>query len=175
MNNKTLNPRLIFIIAVILIAAILRLIINIPNVTPIAAMALFGGVFFKKRYLGYLIPLATLFITDLIIGFHSTIIYVYAAFAITVSIGFLIRNKLNVFSVVGASLASSILFFLITNFGVWASGMVGYPMVFAGLIESYVAGIPFFRTEVLGTLVFNGVFFGSFYFAQQRFPVLAKA
>ena len=176
-----LNPRFIFIAAFILIAAALRLLINIPNVTPIAAMALFGGAYFGKRHIGYIIPLVTLFISDLVLmaidpayGFHATMIYVYIGFAITVTIGIAMKKRINIYSVFGASILSSVIFFLLTNFGSWMTLMMPYPMSFAGLMECYTAGLPFLRWEALGTLGFSTVLFGVFYLAQLRFPVLAK-
>lgn len=174
MNNKFFNPRVLFILSIIIVAAVLRLLINIPNVTPIAAMALFGGAFLGKKHLTFIIPFVTLFITDLLIGLHSTIIYVYFAFALTVMIGIFIRKKVTIFSVVGGSLVSSILFFLITNFGSWATAMMPYPMNFAGLMQAYSAGIPFFRSELLGTLLFNGIFFGTFVLITRKYPILQK-
>ncbi len=174
MNSIKLNPRFLFIVAIILIAAALRLLIKIDNVTPIAAMALFGGAYFGKKYIGYIIPIITLFITDLVLGFHDTMVYVYIGFAITVTIGIAMKKKVNVYSIFGASILSSIIFFLLTNFGSWMTQMMPYPMNFAGLIECYIAGLPFLRWEALGTLGFNTVFFGVFYLAQLRFPVLAK-
>ncbi|MCF8298134.1 MAG: hypothetical protein K9J13_11355 [Saprospiraceae bacterium] len=181
MNKIKLNPRFIFIAAIILIAAALRLLINIPNVTPIAAMALFGGAYFGKRHIGYIIPLVTLFVSDLVLmwinpefGFHATMIYVYIGFAIAVTIGIAMKKKVNVYSIFGASLLSSIVFFLLTNFGAWMTQMMPYPMNIAGLMECYTAGLPFLRWEALGTLGFSTVFFGVFYLAQLRFPVLAK-
>jgi len=174
MNNIKLSPRFIFIVAIVLIAAALRLLINIPNVTPIAAMALFGGAYFGKKYIGYIIPLAALFITDLVLGFHGAMLYVYIGFAVTVTIGIAMKKKINAYSIFGASILSSIIFFLLTNFEAWMTLMMPYPMNFAGLMECYAAGLPFLRWEALGTLGFSTVFFGVFYLAQLRFPVLAK-
>jgi len=119
--------------------------------------------------------LSALFLSDIIIGFHNTMWAVYVAFIITVALGFIIRNRVNFRSVIVASLSSSVLFFIITNFAVWSSGLVGYPMNFSGLILCYEAAIPFFRNEILGTLGYNFVFFGSFYIVQANFRVFAKS
>ncbi len=173
MNDKRLNPRFIFILSVVIAGALFRLIPHWPNFTPIAAMALFGGTYFSKKYLAFLIPMAALFISDMILGFHSYMIAVYLSFAVIVGFGFMLRNRVKIGSLLLASVGSSIVFFLITNFAVWI-GSPFYPQNFAGLLESYTAGLPFLNNGILGDLFYNTLFFGAFYLAQQRFPVFAK-
>ena len=173
MNKKILSPRFIFVVTVIAIAAIYRIIPHIPNFTPIAAMALFGGTYINRKVLAFIIPMAAMIISDLVIGLHGTMLAVYVSFAISVGIGILIRKKVNIFSVILASVASSVIFFFITNIAVWYTGMVGYPMNIAGLISCFTAALAFFRTELFGTLIFNSVFFGSLFYAEKRFPILA--
>ncbi len=184
MKDRILTPRFIFIISVILFGAFMRLIPHWPNFTPIAAMALFGGTYLNRKYLAFMLPLAAMFISDLLLGFHSYMMVVYIAFAITVMIGFVLRQKVSAINVVGASLGSSVVFFLITNFGAWLASPI-YPANAAGLIQAYIAGLAFFNdgaygisfflNTVLGGLFYNGLFFGAFYLARQKFPVLAKA
>jgi hypothetical protein len=173
MNNKTLNPRFLFILTVIIAGAAFRLIPHWPNFTPIAAMALFGGTYFNKKYLAFLIPMAALFISDMLLGFHSYMIAVYLSFAIIVVFGMMLKNRVKIGSLLLASVSSSVLFFVITNFAVWI-GSPFYPQNFAGLLECYTAGLPFLNNGILGDLFYNTLFFGAFYLAQQRFPVLAK-
>ena len=173
--KKLFTPRVILVSSLIFTAIFFRLIPHIPNFTPVAAIALFGGTYLGKKYLSFLIPFVAMLLSDAILGFHSTMIAVYVSFALVVGIGMLLRKKTTFSTVIIASLASSILFFVITNFGSWMSGMMPYPMTFSGLMMAYEAGLPFFRNELAGTLVFSGVFFGSFYLAQVKFPVLRKA
>ncbi len=183
MKDKLLSPRFIFILTVVLFGAFMRLIPHWPNFTPIAAMALFGGTYFSRKYLAFLIPLMAMFVSDLIIGFHNNMIAVYIAFAVTVMIGFLLSRRINSGTVIGAALTSSVIFFLVTNFGAWLT-MSFYPKNFAGLLEAYVAGLAFFNdgsmgisfflNSVLGTFFYCFVFFGIFSLAQKRFPVFAK-
>ncbi len=85
----------------------------------------------------------------------------------------MLKNRVKIGSLLLASVSSSVLFFVITNFAVWI-GSPFYPQNFAGLLESYTAGLPFLNNGVLGDLFYNTLFFGAFYLAQQRFPVLAK-
>ena len=172
MNNKMLNPRLWAVTGMILLAALLRLVPHLPNVTPITAMALFGGAYFSNKKLAFIVPIAAMILSDAILGFHSTMWAVYLSFALIVFIGFRLRESKKVTNIFLAALSSSILFFVITNFAVWTSGLM-YPMNFSGLLESFVAGIPFYRNSLLGDLFYSGVFFGLFELAQSKIHVLA--
>jgi hypothetical protein len=184
MNNKIWNTRFAVLTGIIIAAAFMRLIPHWPNFTPIAAMALFGGAYFGRKFLAFAIPLAAMFISDLVIGFHDGMIAVYVAFSITVGIGLFLRNRINPATVVGASLTSSVLFFLITNFAAWMTSPHLYPASFGGLMQSYAAGlvffndgsygISFFLNEVLGGLFYNTLFFGALYLAQSRIPALSR-
>lgn len=184
MNSKIFTPRFLFVAFMILAAAAMRLIPHWPNFTPVAAIALFGGAYMTRKAFAFIIPFAAMLLSDLIIGFHGYMIAVYFSFAIAVTIGVLIRNNIKFVTVIGASLTSSVLFFLITNFAVWL-GSPFYPQSVAGLMECYAAGLPFFNdsslgisffsNEILGGLFYNGLFFGAFALARYRFPALVKA
>ncbi len=178
MTTKIFSARFIFITSAIIIAATSRLFPHIPNFTPIAAMALFGGVYFSDKRLAFIIPLLAMFISDVALelitgwGFHNTIVYVYVAFILTSIIGLYVKRNTTASSILGASVLSSLLFFIITNFGVWAAtGMLGGA---AGLGATYALGIPFFAPTVLGDLFFNALLFGAFFFAQKRIPALIR-
>ena len=173
MNNLKLNARFVFISGVIVFGAFMRLMPHWPNFTPIAAMALFGGAYFQKKHLAYIVPLAAMLLSDLILGLHQWMLPVYASFAMVVLIGMFIRQRIGVGSVLLATVASSALFFVVTNFAIWI-GSPYYPQNAAGLIECYVAGLPFLNNGILGDLFFSTLFFGGFYLAQLRFPVLAR-
>jgi hypothetical protein len=179
MKSTIATPRFLFLSMAIFIAAMSRLFPHIPNFTPIAAIALFGGVNFKSKPLAFLVPLIAMFISDCCLqlttgyGFHNTILFVYASFALTTLIGLYVGKNANLKTVFTASLISSVLFFIITNFGCWASG--GFQEGATGLATTYIAGIPFFGPTLLGDLFFNGILFGSFYLAQRRLPALARA
>ncbi len=179
MTFTKLTPRFLFITIAIFVAAISRLFPHIPNFTPIAAMALFGGVYFKDKSFAFIVPLLAMFISDCGLelmtgwGFHTTIVYVYVSFMLITVIGFYLKKGVQVKSVVLASLISSVLFFVITNFGVWAA--TGFQQGITGLILTYTNGIPFFGPTMAGDLFFNGILFGSYYLAQRKFPVLTIA
>jgi hypothetical protein len=181
MNNKILTPRFIFVLFTVLAAAAMRLLPHWPNFTPVAAMALFGGVYFSRKYLAFLVPMAAMFLSDLILGFHATMPAVYIAFAITVLIGMLIARNPKVINIAGATMMSTIIFFLITNFASWLGSPI-YAQNFGGLMASYTAGlaflndgngISFFLNSLIGDLFYTGILFGVFYLARLRFPVLA--
>jgi len=177
-NNNDGRKKLILISGLILIAALSRLFPHLDNFTPIGAIALFGGTFISNKRLAFIIPLSAMLFSDILLqvfygtGFHNTMIFVYGAFLVITSLGFLLRKRVQRQTIMVGSLVGSIIFFFITNIGVWVTGYYGYSA--AGLIESLIAGIPFFRGTVMGDLVFNLVLFGSYSIIRWRFPVLIK-
>jgi hypothetical protein len=183
MNSKLFTPRFILVCSVILIAAAMRLAPHWPNFTPIAAIALFGGAYLGKKYLAFIVPMLAMLVSDLIIGFHGYMIAVYFSFAITVALGILISKNVKFHSVLLASIGSSALFFIITNFAVWA-GSPFYSQDISGLMTCYAAALPFFKSTefgisflyngLLGDIFYNTLLFGSFALASIKFPVLAR-
>jgi hypothetical protein len=157
--NKANFKNFLSPLLVILVAVLLRLLPHLPNFTPIAAMALFGGAYLNKKFV-FIIPILAMFVSDIFLGFHQTMPYVYGSFILAGVIGLWLKNHKSAKNVICASLISSILFFLITNFGVWAAGW--YPKTLSGLFESYVMGIPFFKNTVFGDLIYTGLFFGGY-------------
>jgi hypothetical protein len=161
------NPKLPFAInnvisplVIIAFAVVLRLLPHPPNVAPIAAMALFGGVYLNKKY-ALIVPLVSLFISDFFLGFYASMSYVYCSFLLTGLIGIWLRNHKSFTNIILASLISSTLFFLITNFGFFLTTDL-YPKTFSGQMEAYIMALPFFRNTLLGDLGFVGLFFGSY-------------
>ncbi|MFO8054395.1 MAG: DUF6580 family putative transport protein [Bacteroidales bacterium] len=163
MRNNWFSPKMLLAYAAVLLVIAWRVFTEIPNFTPVMALAFFGGAYFGKKHIALILPFSAMIISDLILGLHATMLYVYVAFALAVGVGVWLRNRLSVWSIIGGALGSSVIFFVLTNLGVWITGMVGYPMNVGGLMACYTAAIPFFRTEVISTLVFSGVFFGAYY------------
>ena len=165
-----MNQRLKYLVAfmLILIAAFSRLIPHPLNFTPVAAIALFGGVYFDKKF-AIIVPISALIISDYFLGFYSEIFWVYGSFAIVGFLGMWLKNHKSVPMIAGTTLLGSILFFIITNFGVWVSAHDTYAMNLNGLIACYVAAIPFFRNSLAGDLFYVGVLFGVYEFAQKYF------
>lgn len=167
------HPRALAVIAVILLAAAGRLLPHLPNFTPIGALALFGGAHFRERWRAFLVPLAAMALSDAIIGWHWLVPLVYGSFVLAVIIGMWLRDRKTVWTVTGAALASSLLFFTVTNFGVWALGSM-YPKTLPGLVAAYVAAIPFFRNTVTGDLFYTAVLFGGFGVLERLVPKLRE-
>src|ERR1700760_504272 len=113
-----LKPRFVVLALMIVAAAALRLVPHLPNMTPIAAIALFGGAAFADKRLAFIVPLAALLLSDLVLGFSSSMGFVYGSFALIVAIGLWLQRHRTAPVILGAVLFSSVLFFAITNFGV---------------------------------------------------------
>jgi len=177
--KKYIEP-LVSPLLVIVGAVLLRLIPHVPNFAPIGAIALFGGAYLNKKYALFIL-FAALVVSDYLLLYlnpfaptqinfsrfysplsliHSTTIYVYGSFLLNFFIGKWIARDKSIGRVVTGSLLASILFFLITNFGVWAAGMYGHGL--DGLLTSYIMGLPFFRGTLVGDLFYTGVFFGGY-------------
>ena len=148
--------------AIILVAIVARVIPHAPNFAPIGGLALFSGSHFKKK-IALIIPLTAMFFSDIFLGFHKTVPYVYVSFIIIALIGSLIKNN-KWQSLLLASLTSSVLFFLITNFGVWATGSMSYQKNLNGLMQSYAMGLPFFRNTIISDLFYSFSFFYGYRF-----------
>ena len=170
-DNRT---RILAILLAIVVAAMLRLVPHPPNFTPIGAMALFSGAYLGRKWLALAAPLGALLLSDAILGFYDGMLVQYAATALAVAIGWLaIGRSRTVLRIGGGALASAVLFFAMTNFGVWAtSGM--YPPTWAGLQACYVAALPFFQNSLAGDLFFAAVLFGGFALAERSLPALRE-
>lgn len=146
----------------ILLGAILRVVPHPGNFAPIAALALFGGAHLNKKY-ALLVPLAAMVVSDFFIGFDSLVsrAMVYGSFLAIGLIGLWLKNHRNIYAIVGASLASSIIFFLVTNLPFVHTASL-YPYTLDGTITSYINALPFFKNTVLGDLFYTSVFFGAF-------------
>lgn len=153
--------RLALLVALIVIAALTRLMPGRPpNFSPIEAMALFAGAVFASRYVAVLVPLAAMLISDLVIGLHSGMWLVYGCMAVIALAGTQLAGRISALRVVGYGLGAAVFFYVVTNFAVWAgSGM--YAPTVSGLVECYVAAIPFFRNQIAGVLIYSAVLFGA--------------
>jgi len=168
------TPRFLALAGMILAAAASRLIPHPPNVASITAVALFAGAYFTDRRLAFLVPLSALFLSDLVLGPYSHMEVVYGSFALVVCVGLWLQRRRKAPAIAGAALASSTLFFLVTNFGVWAFGSL-YPNTMAGLLACYVAAIPFFQNTLLGDALYTAVLFCGFALAERVFPRLRES
>ncbi len=174
--HSTWKPRATALTALVLGAALTRLLPHPPNVTAVGALALFAGARFAAPGRALWVALGAMALSDLLleltlgIGWHATLPVVYLAVAATVGLGRLaLARRRGALPVVGASLAASTLFFVVTNLGVWALTDF-YPHTPAGLLAAYVAALPFFGNTLLGDLFFSGVLFGAWALLERRRP-----
>ena len=171
MDNKA---RILALLIAIATAAAMRLLPHPPNFSPIAAMALFSGAYMPRRALSFAAPFGALLISDALLGgFYPGMNFVYLSFALTVLIGWAVARRKTVLTIAGAALASSILFFVLTNFGMWLFSGI-YPRTWEGLVACYVAAIPFFQNTVAGDLFFTALLFGGFAIAERLIPSLRQ-
>ena len=149
----------------------LRLVPHPPNFSPIDAMALFSGAYLGRRALAFVAPLSALLLSDIVLGFYHGMATVYATVALIVVIGWWLSSRRTPLRIGAAAVASAVLFFVITNFGMWLfSGF--YPLTGAGLAACYVAAIPFFQNTVAGDLFYTVLLFGGFAVAERLMPRL---
>ena len=177
-----ISTRTSALILIVVATAATRLLPHLPNMTPLTALALFGGACFADRRLGFALPLLALALSDLalaaIFGWQAMITDAhvevqYLAFALVTASGFLLRGRRTVTSVAGGTLLGSTIFFVVSNFGVWALGTM-YPRTGEGLLACYVAGIPFFGNALLGDIGYGAVLFGSLALLEMRFSALRE-
>lgn len=185
MSLKNLNARN-WILFFMMIAAVATRFIYLgeqqsvwSNFTPIGAIALFGGTYFTNRYKAYLVPLCILFASDIFIThsytgkwtfFYGGFAIVYICFALMVYVGSLIK-KVNVKTVLLASLVSVALHWLLTDIEPWLAGTL-YSKGVEGYFQSLVAAIPFEKNLLLGNLLFGAVLYGGFELAKSKFSIL---
>lgn len=154
------------VVVLILLAAASRLLPHPPNFAPIAAIGLFAGAALDRRA-AWLVPLAALLLSDVVLGFYHPVsmFWNYAGFAACLLLGAaLLGPARSLPRFAGATLASSLAFFALSNFGMWASGY--YPRTAAGLVECYVAALPFFRNTLLSDVVYTAALFGGWALAR---------
>lgn len=164
------------------IAAVLFRILPHPwNVTPLAAMFLFCGATFRNKIESLAVPFAALLFSDFLVDrflYHGVYAwfspYTWTGFLLIGLIGWVLQSKITLGRVATGSIVGSVSFFLITNFGVWAAWSM-YPRNFAGLTECYVAGLPFFRNEIIGDLAWCGILFGTYEWVKRRRMVTSAA
>ncbi len=167
--NKSFNY-LVILAVLIALGVAGRLLPHPPNFTPMAAIALFAGFIFLKRYMAVIAVILTMLLTDYFaFGYLSaewfaskSMWVVYLALLFPIVFKNFLQKKLGLFRVAGAALASSTVFFVATNFAVWAFTPM-YEKTWAGLVLCYTMAIPFFQNTIAGDLIWSGAIFGSYY------------
>jgi len=172
-QKENLLYRTLLALALIVLAAALRVAPHPWNFTPVGAMALFSGALLKDRRLAFFFPLLALFLGDIFVGFHKLIPIVYASFLINVAIGVWLRDRRTVARISLATLLGAIQFFFVTNFAVWWL-LNSYPKTTSGLAACYLAGIPFFWNTLAGDAFYAALLFGAFALAERVIPALRE-
>jgi hypothetical protein len=176
-----IHPRFLLIVSLILAGAATRLMPHWWNATAIGAICLFGGAYFRRTWLAFLVPLAAIALSDIPLqlfvygpqGFGPNY-FKYVAFAATVPIGMLLRDRVTVGRTTGAAVLAAGVFFLISNFQVWLTAdEISYPRNFGGLLACYIAALPFALNQIWANLLYSAVLFGTMELAQHRWPSLA--
>src|SRR5690242_7528458 len=122
-----------------------RLVVHTPQFTAILAVAMFGGMYLKPRQ-ALIVPVALMVVTDIILGFHDTMVFTWGSMLAISAIGLWLKGHKSFVNVLSGSIVSSLLFFVVTNFGAWISPL--YPHTLAGLKECYILALPFFRSTL---------------------------
>ena len=156
----TLSKKEKVLFSFVLIAALMRLVPHPPNFAPITAMSLFAGAYFTRKQFAFILPLLAMLISDLFLGFYTISIFVYLSFAVITFIGQR-KNRVTPKLV----LLGSVLFFLISNFGVW---LLYYPKTIDGLVTCFALAIPFFATSLLGDIFYSVILVFGFSAVSRR-------
>ncbi len=172
-QKENLLYRTLLVLALIVLAAALRVAPHPWNFTPVGAMALFSGAVLKDRRLAFLFPLLALFTGDIFIGLYKIIPIIYASFLINVAIGLWLRGRRTVARISLATLLGAIQFFLVSNFAVWQF-FGSYQHTAPGLAACYLAGIPLFWNTLAGDAAYAALLFGGYALAERLFPVFRE-
>ncbi len=184
--SESMNKKSILIITgFIVFAALTRLLPHAYNFTPLGAIALFGAAYFMKKRWALIIPVVAFWMSDLLLNnityaayydgftwFTSGMLYTYGSIAMIVVLGYYLLKKITFGRVLGGALGASVIFFIVSNFGVWISSSM-YPLTWEGFMACYIAAIPFFHYTIAGNIVYSAVLFGSYEWIKAQNPSLA--
>lgn len=165
MKNTTSHTKLPYYL--LAVAVVARFLPHPPNFTPVGATAIYSGRYFNG-WTRFLVPLLAMFISDIFLGFHWTMPFVYSAFLINIFLGMWIAKKPNVPKIMLATILSSVIFFSITNFGSWLT-MPMYSKDLSGLIQCYILALPFAKWTFLGDITFVTIMFGLTEFINYKY------
>ncbi len=170
LKMKSTLPYVGVLFLLIILGVAGRLLPHPPNFTPVAAIALFSGFFFSNRYVSYFAVLAIMAFTDLLIGLYEykLMLVIYGAMLFPFVFRALLRSKLSAFRIGIATVSGSVFFFITTNFAVWLFAD-WYSKSFEGLIQCYIAGLPFFKNTLLGDFFWSGFIFGIYFLVRMYY------
>tara|TARA_Y100000385_G_C13086806_1_gene636786 strand:+ start:1374 stop:1943 length:570 start_codon:yes stop_codon:yes gene_type:complete len=171
---KSLNKSILLITSIVVFGVIARLLPHIPNFAPMGAIALFAVAFYKRKSLALILPVTAWWLSDLFLNntryatsekiswFTLDQLFSVIALIIIVVLGGFLLKKLSVSKIILGSTGASLVFFIVSNFGVWMNGML-YPKTIQGLIDCYTMAIPFYQATFLSDMIYTSMFFGAMY------------
>lgn len=156
-----MKKELIFIGGLVMFIAVMRFLPHPWNITPIGALALFSGAYISRN-IALLIPICALILGDMAGGFYAPVVmlFVYAGFAASTLIGkFMLFRKLSVHRLGFAVISSAVMFYLLSNFGMW---LHAYPTTVDGIVLCYLNGLPYLAKSLAGDAVYSILLFGGY-------------
>ncbi len=179
-NFNLIDIQTLLISLVVISVAFLRIIPHIYNFSPVISLAIFGAIHFRSKIYSYLIVILSIMLSDIIINnfvynlensflfFYEGFYWQYISYFLIILMSFSFKGKrIGLKNITYLCVFSSLIFFIISNFGFWlTSGM--YSLTFFGLLECYIKAIPFYQGTILGLLFYTPIFFGSYYFLQKK-------
>ena len=156
------------VLVLIAVLAFSRVIPHPSNFTPLLGMAVFAGARLDNKLFAIIAPLTAMFLSDLVIGLHSSMSIIYFAILVNVLFGFHLKGRFGPLQLGGTLVCGALLFFLITNFAVWYSSGF-YSNDLAGLISCYTMGLPFFQNTLISSIMYGFVAFYLFEFLETRY------
>ena len=155
------NRNLVWVaVALVVFGVVMRLLPHPANLAPVGAIALFGGAVLPRK-LGWWLPLAVMMISDLFLGTYNGILFTWAGFLLVSLFGMSLRGQSNWVRVPLGALGSAVIFFIVSNLGVWAQGQM-YAHTWSGLVQCYELALPFFRNTFFGDFIYSWILFGAF-------------
>lgn len=161
-----MNRSLLIALGLIAAGVLLRLMPHEPNFAPVGAIALFGGAVLSRR-LAWWLPVAVMILSDLVIGLHSLVLFTWGGFMLIALFGMSLRDKSNWLRVPIGAIGSALIFFAVSNFGVWLEGRM-YTLDWQGLTDCYVAALPFLKSSLLADLFYSMALFGAYALATRE-------
>ena len=135
-----------------------RLLVEIPNFTPTISLVIFASLFIRNNYAMMVIIVCSQLISDYFLGFYQSMFFVYISYILISICSLYFLKKINYLPILLTSISAPVLFYIVTNFGVWFT-MDLYAPSLHGLIDSYVAGIPFLKSSVLSTIIYSSTIY----------------
>jgi hypothetical protein len=171
-RDSTMKKDLLRLTILVLIGLFSRLVTHEWNLTAIGAISILAGLLISHKYLKFAVPVVSMLLSDIFIGFHNTMAFVYLGFVLMTLLSTQFKDSKSFQKLFLAPFASSLVFFFISNFGVWFMGTGtanSYPPNISGLMQCFMMGVPFYRTQFLADMMLTPVLFLAFSYLPVHF------